>query len=388
MTSEWVATCSDQTRASTCVTNPAPATPKRDVQLPWVTLFQLLDTRGVSWKYYLGTGDEPDCEDGELTCKPQVQSHGIPSIWNPPPYFAWVKAKGQQYLEDHNQTVDRLLVDVQNGTLPTVSWVVPAEPFSEHPPAGVTSGMEYVTSMVNAVMQSPYWKNTVIFLAWDDWGGFYDHVAPPNVDVNNTVDPIQGYGLRVPGIMISAYAKAGVIDHNVLSFDSYARFIEDLFMKGARLNPAALGNPDSRPDIRDERTGVRFPNGKTAQLGNLIDEFDFTQAPLPPLVLSTHIPTGIAIACDIEPSELCSSSTVKISWVSVAGPEVPGPFKYHVTRDGVELPQCVGTATSCMDRPGKGAHLYRAYSVDPNGVASPFSAAAEADEPQARGQPR
>jgi phospholipase C len=382
LTSEWVATCSDQTRASTCVTNSAPAVPNPNVQLPWVTLFQLLDTRGVSWKYYLGTGDEPDCEDGELTCKPQVQSHGMPSIWNPPPYFAWVRAKGRQYLADHNPTVDRLLVDVQNGTLPAVSWVVPAEPYSEHPPAGVTSGMEYVTSMVNAVMQSPYWKDTVIFIAWDDWGGFYDHVAPPNVDVNNnTVYPIQGYGPRVPGIMISAYAKAGLIDHNVLSFDSYATFIEDIFMHGARLNPAALGNPDSRPDIRDALTQVRFPNGRTAPIGKLMDEFDFTQAPLPPLVLSTHIPTGIAIVCDIKPSELCSSPTVKISWASVAGPEVPGPFQYHVTRDGVELPQCIGTATSCVDIPGKGAHLYRAYSVDPNGVASPPSAAAEADEP-------
>ncbi len=80
-------------------------------------------------------------------------------------------------------------------------------------------------------MQSPYWTNTAIFVAWDDWGGFYDHVVPPIVDRNHTpATPIQGFGIRVPGIMISAYAKSGKIDHSVLSFNSYATFIEDIFM--------------------------------------------------------------------------------------------------------------------------------------------------------------
>jgi phospholipase C len=382
LTSEWVATCTDHSKASTCTTSVNGEKPLPDLKLPWSNLFQLLDVKGVSWKYYLGYGGEPDCEDDEMTCDPQLQSNGVPSIWNPSPYFAWVQARGPTYLRYHNPRAEQLLSDLRNGKLPKVSWVVPAEDYSEHPAAGVTRGMEYVTSMVNAVMQSRYWKNTAIFIAWDDWGGFYDHVAPPNVDRDSTSGQIQGYGLRVPGIMISAYAKAGTIDHQVLGFDAYATFIEDIFMNGARLDPAALGNPDKRPDIRDALTHVRFPDGKEEPIGSLMNEFDFKQKPLPPLVLSTHIPTGITAVCGPVNSERCTEPTVTVSWAPVAAVRVPGPFVYHVKRGDVELRQCTGTATSCTDRPGPGAHLYRAYSVDSKGVHSPLSAAAAAGEPK------
>jgi phospholipase C len=384
LTSEWSASCKDYSKASTCFTDPNPASPTTGTNLPWVSLFQLLDVKGVSWKYYLGTGTEPDCEDGEMTCEPQVQTHGVPSIWNPAPYFAWVKAKGPKYLQEHNPDVDRLLLDVKNGTLPQVSWVVPSDTYSEHPPAGVTRGMEYVTSMVNAVMRSPYWKNTVIFIAWDDWGGFYDHVVPPNVDRNGTNTPIEGFGLRVAGLTVSAYAKAGTIDHQMLSLDSYATFIEDLFMNGARLNPTALGNPDKRPAIRDALTRVKFPDGSTEPIGNLMNEFDFNQSPLHPLVLSTSIPTGIMASCGTgaNKGERCPQPPVTITWAAVTGKQVHGPFIYHVRRDGVELPQCASRRTTCMDsNPGSGVHLYRAYSVGPKGIASPLSAASEVDVP-------
>jgi hypothetical protein len=232
-------------------------------------------------------------------------------------------------------------------------------------------------------MQSPVWNSSAIFIAWDDYGGFYDHVAPPNVDTNSntTVDPIQGFGLRVPGIMISPWARSGYIDDNVLTFASYATFFEDIFMNKARLDPAQLGNPDARPDIRDALTSVTFLDGSKHRIGSIMDEFDFTQAPLPPLILSTHIPTGIMVSCAPDNSEPCQSDTVKISWNPVAAKEIPGPFTYHVQRDGVDLPSCVTTATSCKDKPGSGIHLYRALSVDSSGVHSPLSAAAEADEP-------
>jgi phospholipase C len=400
LTSEWVAICTDYTKVSTCKTwneinypqgNSTGAPVSTSISLPWANLFQLLDAKNVSWKYYLGTGEEPDCADGKMTCAPQFQTNGVPSLWNPPPYFSSVQSHSAAYLQYHNPPLDQFLSDVKNGTLARVSWLVPAGPYSEHPNDGVTVGMEYVTSVVNAVMQSPYWLNTVIFLTWDDWGGFYDHVAPPNVDTNATaIDPIQGFGLRVPGIMISAYAKAGKIDHSVLSFDSYATFIEDLFMGGTRLDPAALGNPDNRPTIRDALTSVTFPDGTTAPIGNLMDELDLSQEPLPPLVLSTHIPTGISVSCNSQyllPSvELCSLPKVTISWLPVTGGEVTGPFTYHVRRNEVEqnavdLPQCVGTATTCTDTPGSGKYIYRVYSVDSNGKTSPDSAAAEADEP-------
>src|SRR5438552_582144 len=102
--------------------------------------------------------------------------------------------------------------------------------------------------VVNAVMRSPDWSSSAIFLTWDDWGGFYDHVPPPNVD-------LQGYGLRVPGIVISPYAREGFVDHQLLSLDAYLKFIEDDFLGGARIDPRTDGRPDARPTVRED---VRF----------------------------------------------------------------------------------------------------------------------------------
>ena len=148
---------------------------------------------------------------------------------------------------------------------------------SEHPTALVSAGQAYVTGLINDVMQGPDWDSTAIFLSWDDWGGFYDHVAPPKVDVN-------GYGLRVPGLVISPYAKQGFIDHQTLSFDAYMKFIEDDFLGGQRLDPKTDGRPDPRPSVREN----------APQLGNLVSDFDFTQAPRKPLVLPTNPKPGPA----------------------------------------------------------------------------------------------
>ncbi len=111
-------------------------------------------------------------------------------------------------------------------------------------------------------MRSKDWKSTAIFLTWDDWGGFYDHVAPPTVDGN-------GYGFRVPGIVISPYARRGYIDHQRLSFDAFAKFIEDDFLSSQRLDPKTDGRPDPRPDVRENVKG----------LGNLVRDFNFAQSP-------------------------------------------------------------------------------------------------------------
>ena len=128
-----------------------------------------------------------------------------------------------------------------------------------------------MTSVINEVMGGKDWSSTAIFLAWDDWGGFYDHVKPPHVDVN-------GYGLRVPALVISPYAKKGYVDHQVLSFDAYLKFIEDDFLAGARLNPKTDGRPDPRPTVREN---VKI-------LGDLRKDFDFTQKPRKPLFLPLH----------------------------------------------------------------------------------------------------
>jgi phospholipase C len=117
-------------------------------------------------------------------------------------------------------------------------------------------------------MRSRAWSSTAIFLTWDDWGGFYDHVRPPAVDSN-------GYGFRVPGIVISPYARRGYIDHQQLSFDAFAKFIEDDFLGSQRLDPRTDGRPDSRPTVRDAVKG----------LGNLMHDFNFNQRPRRPLIL-------------------------------------------------------------------------------------------------------
>jgi len=159
----------------------------------------------------------------------------------------------------------------RDGTLPAVSWVIPNGEVSEHPPGLVSVGQRYVTTLVNAVMEGPAWDSTAIFLTWDDWGGFYDHVVPPVVDQN-------GYGLRVPGLVISPYARRHYVDHQVLSFDAYLKFIEDVFLGGERLDPATDTRPDPRPDVREN----------APQLGNLLRDFRFTHPPHRPLVLPTN----------------------------------------------------------------------------------------------------
>jgi phospholipase C len=125
-------------------------------------------------------------------------------------------------------------------------------------------------------MHSPEWNSTAIFLNWDDWGGFYDHVTPPTVDQN-------GYGLRVPAMVISPYGKHGYLDHQTLSFDAYDKFIEDDFLGGQRLDPHTDGRPDPRPDVRET----------AAILGDLVNDFDFTQPPRPPVVLPVHPTTTL-----------------------------------------------------------------------------------------------
>jgi Phosphoesterase family/Fibronectin type III domain len=165
-----------------------------------------------------------------------------------------------------------------------VSWVVPAKDNSEHAPWSIRAGQSYVTSIVNAVMNGPNWDSTAIFLSWDDWGGFYDHVVPPVVDVN-------GYGLRVPGIVISPYAKTGYIDHQTLSFDAYIKFIEDDFLDGARLDPLTDGRPDPRPTVREN----------VSILGDLANDFDFNQSPRPPELLPVHPVTTLTSVAPFGP---------------------------------------------------------------------------------------
>jgi phospholipase C len=276
MVSAWSAKCSIPGDPMSCVNaldGPSGLNTAHN-DYAWTDLTYLLHRANISWAYYLSEGDEPDCEDDAMLCKTRPQNAHVPGIWNPLPGFDTVKQDGEL---GNIQPVDQFFTAVRNGTLPQVVWVVPDQKVSEHPPANIGVGQSYVTQLINAVMQSSYWSTTAIFLSWDDWGGFYDHVVPPVVDQN-------GYGLRVPGLVISPYARQGYIDHQTLSFDAYLKFIEDVFLNGQRIDPATDGRPDPRPDVRED----------APQLGNLARDFDFTQAPRAPLILPANPQPGPA----------------------------------------------------------------------------------------------
>jgi phospholipase C len=277
LVSAWSASCRNPLDPMSCQSNLKQ--PDRDAlhlgrpDYAWTDLTYLLHRDGVSWAYYVAPGAQPDCDDDAISCSPKQQNPGTPEIWNPLPDFTDVRQDGQV---GNVQALDRFYVAARNGTLPAVSWITPNGKESEHPPSLISTGQTYVTGLVNAIMRSPDWPSTAIFLAWDDWGGFYDHVVPPSVDQN-------GYGLRVPGIVISPYARRGYVDHQTLSFDAYLKFIEDDFLGGQRLNPATDGRPDSRPDVREN----------ASILGNLVSDFDFSQRLRPELLLPLHPKTDL-----------------------------------------------------------------------------------------------
>jgi phospholipase C len=203
-----------------------------------------------------------------MVCDETWQGPGTPGIWNPLPWFTTVR-------RDHQvrnvQPMRAFFAAAKRETLPAVSWLTPSNRVSEHPPALVSRGQAYVTSVINAIMRSPDWRSTAIFLAWDDWGGFYDHAVPPTVDHN-------GFGIRVPALVISPYARRGFVDHRTASLDAYVKFIEDDFLGGQRLDPKTDGRPDPRPWVRDAMP----------QIGDLVHDFNFRQKPRPPLLLPEH----------------------------------------------------------------------------------------------------
>jgi phospholipase C len=284
--SAWSAYCSVPRLARACVNDPissglpkdfgTTAARRQRARRPgpfynWTDLTYLLHRHHVSWRYYVMKGKEPDCpSDTAISCISPRQTATTPGIWNPLPHFATVR-------HDHQlrniQPLRSFYAAARRGKLPAVSWIVPNSRVSEHPPALVTAGQTYVTRLINTIMRSKNWWNTAIFVTWDDWGGFYDHVVPPTIDPN-------GYGIRVPGLLISPYARKGVVDHQTLSTDAYLKFIEDDFLHGQRIDPRTDGRPDRRPDVRED----------ALTLGDLRDDFDFRQRPRLPMLLPLHPP--------------------------------------------------------------------------------------------------
>ena len=278
LVSGWSARCTDPFDPMSCrsdVTLTGVTEGQRGGRPPpiyaWTDITWLLTRRGVSWAYYVG---DETCLSA-LRCPRHRGSFGTPPPQNPLPAFTTVH---QQRTHRHIRTHSDYYGAVERGRLPSVSWIVPNGRNGEHPTNGfpISRGHAHVTRLINAIMRSPLWYRTAIFLTWDDWGGFYDHVEPPRVDEN-------GYGIRVPGLLISPWARGGTIDHQVLTFDAYLKLIEDLFLDGERLDPRTLDRPDSRPTVREE----------VPILGDLRDEFDFEQNPIPPLILDPQAGRGL-----------------------------------------------------------------------------------------------
>jgi len=223
----------------------------------------------VTWAYFLGENwnyNCSQCKTNALACI--TASDGVLDLWNPLPNFKTVIDAGEtnavqplwNFLNDVNQATDSYV--------PKVSWVVPGIKVSEHDMGGdLRHGQAYTTMLIQQIMKNTaLWNSSVIFLSWDDWGGYYDHVRPPR-DANGKLM----FGIRVPGLTISPYIHTvNQVDHQQLSFDSYLKFVEDLFADGQR-----IGNPEGRD--------------AAAAAGDLLEEFDFNRTPITPPTNVTNL---------------------------------------------------------------------------------------------------
>jgi phospholipase C len=278
LVSGWSASCSDDFNVSTCTSDRRKT---KAWNYPWADITHLLRQNGTSWNYFVGNGTDLTCmgnapiQSGMRSpCNPSGDLSASTEGWLPILWFQSLRDAGDtggvRHLQDFYDALG-----AATPTMADVSWFIPSAGASEHPGhAAIRPGENYVTEVVNAIGSSPFWGSTAIFITWDDWGGFYDHVVPPQVPNDDGM----GYGIRVPGIMISPYAKESFVDHQTLSFDAYLKFIEDRFLGGQRLDPATDGWWDPRPSVREN----------VAMLGDLSSEFDFTQTPRPAPILGLH----------------------------------------------------------------------------------------------------
>ncbi|HUB40938.1 MAG TPA: alkaline phosphatase family protein [Streptosporangiaceae bacterium] len=169
-----------------------------------------------------------------------------------------------------NQTMEQFFTDCTNNTLAQVSFITEAPPYDEHPVANIQTGMQMIESIVQAVQQSEAWSSTAILITYDEAGGFFDHVAPKQLDA-------YGPGIRVPMIIVSPYAKPGYVDTTFSDHSSVLKFIETVF----GLPTLASINHQfdtSTPTTNNQANGAPFPprDGNPA-LSDLTQCFNFTQ---------------------------------------------------------------------------------------------------------------
>ncbi|MGH8598219.1 MAG: phospholipase C, partial [Gammaproteobacteria bacterium] len=199
----------------------------------FLTIADQLEARGIGWKYYAPSRGERGYHWSAFDAIRHIRQS---DLW---------RERVVSYRE--------FAIDAASGKLPSVSWVVPPKEVSEHPPESVCEGENWTVNQLNALMRGPQWRSTAVFLTWDDFGGFYDHVVPPSVDA-------YGLGPRVPLLVISPYAKKGYVAHQRYEFASVLKFIE-------------------------ERFGLNALSPRESAADALSDCFDFGRDPSPPIVL-------------------------------------------------------------------------------------------------------
>ncbi len=202
-------------------------------------IFDRLEKAGVSWKFYVQNYDP------KINFRNRPASdRGSQVIWVPP--LVYPRYLKNPKLFSHIVDLSQYYKDLDAGTLPEVAYIAPSGA-SEHPPGSVEAGQVFVRTLINSLMASPYWPKSAFMWAYDDWGGWYDHVKPPQIDK-------YGYGFRVPALLVSPYARRGYIDSTTLDFTSILKFIEQNW----NLKPLA---------VRDARAK------------SFVGAFDFSQAP-------------------------------------------------------------------------------------------------------------
>jgi len=227
--------CDAPAGTATAEVNPQRVVGSHDGPFPCFTQFRTmadtLDAANVSWKYY------------------------APNILKQPAWSAFDAIQNVRHGADWAKVTSpqtQVLLDAQNGALPAVSWVTPDSQDSDHPGAGSDTGPSWVAAVVNAVGEGPDWDSTAIVVLWDDWGGWYDNVPPPQLD-------FKGLGIRVPCIIVSPYAKTNYVSHTQYEFSSVLKFAEQAFSLPV-LGAPADGYTDTRAN-------------------SLVDSFNFTQKP-------------------------------------------------------------------------------------------------------------
>ena len=213
------------------------------------TIFDRLEESGVTWKFYVQNYDP------EITFRTRGGrgDRGSQVVWVP--LLAYDRYIDDPELFSHIVDISEYYRDLEQGTLPAVSYIVPSGA-SEHPPGSIQAGQRFVRTLITSLMRSEAWESSAFIWTYDDWGGWYDHVPPPVVDDF-------GYGFRVPALLVSAYAKRGYIDSTVHDYTSIMHLIE-------------------------QNWGVAPVADRDANANSMIDAFDFSQPARAPILLDTE----------------------------------------------------------------------------------------------------